>query len=79
MSERLIEILKRRINIEKTDKDLSVILSKVEKHKRLSTNEFTRVYELMQLDGPKVKYQNIGTTIHEMHQSRNIQSKLQGF
>jgi hypothetical protein len=79
MSERLIEILKKHTDIGKPDKDLSKILSKIENHKRLSTEEFTRVYELVQLDGPKVKYQNIGTTISEIHQSRNIQSNLQSF
>ena len=81
MSEtRFIDILKRQESHDKANEDtLFRILSKIENHKRLSTDEFERVYELLHKDGPPIKYQNIAVTTRVIHQTRNTQSGLQNF
>jgi hypothetical protein len=57
---RLIDSLKNR-NMIKNDAEVSVVIGKIEKQKRLSSKEFLKGYEAIWKEGPTVNYQNIGS------------------
>jgi hypothetical protein len=75
---RFIELLKQK-NCEKSSEDISEIISKIENQRKLSSIEFQRVFELLYVSGPTIKYQNTGTSIREIHQANNVQKNLQNF
>ncbi len=57
LKERLIDTLKS-LNKDKKDKELSQAVTKIEKQKRLSSQEFLKVHETMWQNGPPIKYQD---------------------
>jgi hypothetical protein len=57
---RLLEALKNK-NSAKSDKVISSATKKIDNQKRLSSQEFLKVHEAIWQDGPKIKYQSIGS------------------
>ena len=56
--ERLLDTLKKSQNSKDPDKDMSQTITKIEKHKRLSSQEFLKGYDAIWREGPKTPYQN---------------------
>jgi hypothetical protein len=57
LKERLMDTLKN-LNKDKTDKELSQAVAKIENQKRLSSQEFLKVHETIWQNGPPIKYQD---------------------
>ncbi len=57
---RLVDALKNN-NKEKSDEEIAQATAKMENQKRLSTQEFQKVYETLWKEGPSIKYENIGS------------------
>ena len=57
---RLLEALKN-MNGAKSDEVISAATKKIDNQKRLSSQEFLKVHEAIWQDGPKIKYQGIGS------------------
>lgn len=64
LKDRLADTLKNK-NKEKPEEEISQAASKIEKQKRLSTQEFQKVYETIWQGGPAVKYHNPGAKERE--------------
>jgi hypothetical protein len=80
MSEdRFIDALKRQKSSEALSEELSIIISKMRSGKKLTASEFQTVYELLHVDGPRIKYQNANVAIRDIHQTSNNLSNLQNF
>ena len=62
---RLLVVLKNR-NRKKPDGEISQATSKIESQKRLSTQEFLKVYEAIWQDGPSVNYHKPGAKEREL-------------
>ena len=56
--ERLLETLKRSQNGNKTDEVTLQTMTKIQNHKKLSSEEFLKVYDAIRKEGPKTAYQN---------------------
>ena len=56
--DKLLEALKGSKNNDLEDKKTSRALEKMQKQKRLSSDEFFRVYDTLWKEGPTVKYQS---------------------
>lgn len=57
--DRLLDTLKNKKREEKLDEEMSQAMAKIQKQKRLSSQEFLKVYETIRREGPpKMKYQN---------------------
>jgi hypothetical protein len=56
--ERLLETLKSSQNKGKIDEETLQAMAKIQNHKRLSSEEFLRVYDTIRKEGPKTTYQN---------------------
>jgi len=55
--ERMLEVLKRKQRVS-PDERTRLAMTKMQKQKRLSSEEFLRVHDALWKDGPKIKYQN---------------------
>jgi len=55
---RLIETLKHPQNGNKPDYETVRAISKIENHKRLSSQEFKKVYDIIWKEGPKTTYKD---------------------
>jgi len=55
---RLIDVLKNNNNV-KSDEEIAQATTKIENHKRLSNQEFQKIYETLWKEGPSIKYENI--------------------
>ncbi len=58
--EKVLEVLKRE-QAGTPDKNATKAMTKIQKQKRLSSEEFLKVHETLWKEGPKVKYQNPDT------------------
>ena len=56
--ERLIETLKLSNNSNKQDEETLQAISKIQSHKKLSSEEFLKVYDTIRQEGPKATYHN---------------------
>ena len=56
--ERLLETLKRSQNRNKPDEETLQTMTKIQNHKKLSSQEFLKVYDAIRKEGPKTAYQN---------------------
>jgi hypothetical protein len=56
--ERLLETLKFSQNGGKPDKETLNVMAKIQNHKKLSSQEFLKVYDTIRKEGPKTAYQN---------------------
>jgi hypothetical protein len=56
--ERLLETLKSSQNKGKIDEETLQAMAKIQNHKRLSSEEFLKVYDTIRKEGPKTTYQN---------------------
>ncbi len=56
--ERLLEALKRSQNEEQPDQTLQIAVTKIQKQKRLSSEEFLKGFDAIWKEGPKTAYQN---------------------
>ena len=56
--EKLLESLKVSQNGSKPDDETVQIIAKIQKHKRLSSEEFQKVFDTLWKEGPKTAYQN---------------------
>jgi|WetSurMetagenome_2_1015567.scaffolds.fasta_scaffold404639_1 hypothetical protein len=57
---RLLEALRNK-NSSKSDQVISSAAKKIDGQKRLSSQEFLKVHDAIWQDGPKIKYQSIGS------------------
>jgi hypothetical protein len=57
---RLLEALKNK-NSSKSDEVISAAAKKIDSQKRLSSQEFLKVHEAIWQEGPRIKYQSIGS------------------
>ncbi len=55
---RLLETLKRSKNGNKPDDETLRAVAKIQEHKRLSSQEFLKVYDAIWQEGPKTEYKN---------------------
>jgi hypothetical protein len=55
---RLLETLKRSKNGDATDDETLRAMAKIQEHKRLSSQEFQKVYDTIWQEGPKTGYKN---------------------
>ena len=55
---RLLETLKRSKKGDKPDDETLRAISKIQEHKRLSSEEFLKVYDTIWQEGPKTGYKN---------------------
>jgi hypothetical protein len=56
--ERLIETLKLSQNGAKPDEETLQAMTKIQNRKKLSSQEFLKVYDTIRKEGPKTSYQN---------------------
>jgi hypothetical protein len=56
--DKLLDILKRSRNSEREEKETTQAMDKIERQKRLSSEEFLKIYDALWKEGPSVKYQN---------------------
>jgi hypothetical protein len=56
--ERLIETLKFSHNTNKPDEETLQAIIKIQNRKKLSSEEFLKVYDTIRQEGPKAAYQN---------------------
>ena len=56
--ERLLETLKLSKKGNKSDKEMTEAMNKIQKHERLSSQEFCDVYDAIWKEGPKAEYRN---------------------
>jgi len=56
--ERLIETLKLSQNGDKPDEETLQAMIKIQNRKKLSSQEFLKVYDTIRKEGPKTAYQN---------------------
>jgi hypothetical protein len=56
--ERLIEALKLSQNGDKPDEETLQAMTKIQNRKKLSSQEFLKVYDTIRKEGPKTVYQN---------------------
>jgi hypothetical protein len=56
--ERLLETLKLSQKGDKPDEETLQAMNKIQKHKKLSSQEFLKVYDTIRQEGPKTAYQN---------------------
>ena len=56
--ERLLESLKASQNESNPDNEIMQIITKIENHKKLSSQEFQKVWETIWKEGPKTAYKN---------------------
>lgn len=69
--DKIISALKDRKNTEKLeDKEIFQAMAKIKKQKRLSSQEFLKVYNTLWQEGPTIQYQNPDVRVRE-HQSLN--------
>jgi hypothetical protein len=57
--------VKKNKNRDKADEEISRVVATIENQKRLSSEEFQKVYETIWQNGPSVKYQNPGAMERE--------------
>ena len=55
---RLLETLKRSQNGNKPDDETLRAMAKIQNHKRLSSQEFLKVYDAIWQEGPKIFYKD---------------------
>ena len=55
---RLLETLRHSKNGEKPDDETVRAMAKIENHKRLSSQEFLKIYDTIWQEGPKTEYRN---------------------
>jgi hypothetical protein len=56
--ERLLETLKLSQNGDKPDEETLQAMTKIQNRKKLSSQEFLKVYDTIRKEGPKTAYQN---------------------
>ena len=56
--ERLLESLKASQNSSKPNDETTQIITKIQNHEKLSSQEFQKVWETIWKEGPKTAYQN---------------------
>jgi hypothetical protein len=56
--ERLLDALKFFQNGDEPDEETLQAMIKIQKHKKLSSQEFLKVYDTIRQEGPKTAYQN---------------------
>jgi hypothetical protein len=56
--ERLLDALKLSQSGDKADEETLQAINKIQKHKKLSSQEFLKVYDIIRQEGPKTVYQN---------------------
>jgi hypothetical protein len=56
--ERLLEALKLSQNVDKPDEETLQAMTKIKNRKKLSSQEFLKVYDTIRKEGPKTAYQN---------------------
>ena len=56
--ERLLDALKLSQNRDKPDEETLQAISKIQNSKKLSSQEFLKVYDTLWKEGPKTAYQN---------------------
>jgi hypothetical protein len=56
--ERLLDALKLSQNLDKPDEETLQAISKIQNRKKLSSQEFLKVYDTLRKEGPKTAYQN---------------------
>ena len=59
--ERLIETLKLSHNTNKPNEETLQAIIKIQKRKKLSSEEFHKVYDTIRQEGPKATYQNLNS------------------
>jgi hypothetical protein len=59
--ERLIETLKLSHNTNKPNEETLQAIIKIQKRKKLSSEEFLKVYDTIRQEGPKATYQNLNS------------------
>ena len=70
LTSRLLNTLKN-LNKEKPEKEISQATLKIENQKRLSTQEFLKIYETIWQEGPTIKYQNPGAKERQLQSVSN--------
>ena len=55
---RLLETLKRSKNGDEPDDETLRAMVKIQEHKRLSSQEFLKIYDAIWQEGPKAEYKN---------------------
>ena len=56
--DKLLNALRSKPQTEESNQDVLRIVKKIEKQKRLSSQEFLKAYDTLYKEGPKTKYQN---------------------
>jgi hypothetical protein len=56
--DKLVKTLNRSKTNNKKDKKTREAIDKIQRQKRLSTEEFRKIYDTLWKEGPKVKYQS---------------------
>ena len=56
--ERLLDALKLSQNLDKPDEETLQAIIKIQNRKKLSSQEFLKVYDTLRKEGPKTAYQN---------------------
>ena len=56
--DRFLEALKGKQTQERPDEEMSIIMAKIHEEKRLSSEEFSKVYDSLWKEGPAVKYRS---------------------
>lgn len=73
--DRLLDALKSKKNMLESDEKMSRAMSKIQKQKRLSSEEFLEVYDSLRCEGPQMKYLNPDGQFRELKSS--FQSSLE--
>jgi hypothetical protein len=55
---RLLETLKRSKNVKNMDNETLQAIDKIEEHKRLTSQEFQKVYDAIWQEGPETAYKD---------------------
>jgi hypothetical protein len=64
--DRFLDALKSKKNDEKLDNEMAKAMTKIQKQKRLSSQEFLKVYDSLWREGPATSYQNPDARLREM-------------
>ncbi len=69
---RLLNALKNKEALDSNDnKKIALAVSKIEKQKRLSSQEFQSIYNSLWKEGPSVQYQNPDARLRYLHPNGN--------
>ncbi len=70
--DRFLHVLEENQNVEKSDVEIKRAIRKIKKQKRLSSQEFLKVYDSLWKEGPQTKYTSRETWAGELQSTRHL-------